>query len=209
MKHSKKILSLLVFITLILSLCVPVMAAPVDELKAALTKIGVPQNQVANVVDYLQKVKITDSQYQSLMTKIDETSAILNGKTDITALSDADTLLFEGKIAEAAQLIGLKATFSNGQDGNIILDVKDSKNTIIFSMDSMAADNFLKSYSAAEVKSIITKAQEITKSTTFSPVNGDMKQTGTNYGSMLVIGLTLVVTSFAWITINKRVQKCQ
>lgn len=208
MSLKKKIFSLITFLSLTLVFTMPVFASNADDLAAALKAIGVPNSQTGNILEYLQKVNITDQNYNDLLTKIDETTVLLNGSTDITSLDATTEAKVEKNIADASSILGLTASFSNNANGNVTLNLKDGSNTTIVSMDSQGADSFLTSFEPNKVKSVIAVSEQVSKST-FQPTSGTMVQTGTNYGNYFALGVILILISCLWIvaSVNNKKSK--
>ena len=58
----------------------------VADLKQSLISAGVPSNYVGNIVDYLQKVNITQAQANQIKAKINEVKSLIGNQKDLTKL---------------------------------------------------------------------------------------------------------------------------
>ncbi|MBC8059386.1 MAG: hypothetical protein H7Y18_01840 [Clostridiaceae bacterium] len=202
MKLKKKILSLLTLFAFTFLFCLPVYATPVNDIKAYLENLGVPESQCGNIIEYLQKVNISDSNYQSILAKIDSTVLLLKGSKDITSLDITTETQIEKNMTEAFSILGLSATFSSGSDGNIIINVKDSSGTSMLSMDSQGTNDFLTNFDGNVLKTTITSARQFSNNADkgkFDPVSGIMKATATNNGNYILLGISLIIISSIWI----------
>jgi hypothetical protein len=211
MRLKKKIIGLLIILVLTFIYCVPVFASQANQLRIYLEKIGVPGTQTGNVIEYLQKVDITDAQYQSIMLKIDETAALVSGVQDITKLSAETEAKIQKNITDAFSILGLSSTFSAGADGNVTINIKDSNGITILTMDSKGADNFLTDFDITVLKEVVTASHELSKSEVFQPVSGsEMTKTATNYGNYILFGAGLILASGLWIVgvSIKKTQRC-
>ena len=49
--------------------------------------MGIPNNYIGNIVDYLQKIKVTDKQADQIMSKVKEAKALIGNTRDVSSLS--------------------------------------------------------------------------------------------------------------------------
>ena len=61
--------------------------SPVNDLKQALIEMGIPNNYIGNIVDYLQKIKVTDKQADQIMSKVKEAKSLIGNTRDLSSLS--------------------------------------------------------------------------------------------------------------------------
>jgi LPXTG-motif cell wall-anchored protein len=204
MKIRKKAIGFILTAALIIGSSMSILASPVDDVRAALENAGVPASQTSNAIEYLQKVNITTAQASAVIAKINAIQAVesATGVTDLTKLSAANKTTVENDALAAAAEIGLTASFSKNADGKTIMTIVDSSNNVIASIGSATAASIITNLNAtniAALKNAVTAALTFSNNpdkAKFSAVNGSaMKQTGTNYGNMMVAGVLLVAAA--------------
>ena len=210
MKLNKKIVCVFTFIFLVFTYCIPVFAAPVNDLKSSLINLGVPQDQVGNVIEYIEKTNISGDKFQAIQNDIDVTTASLKGTKDLTSLDDATATKVEQNITNGFKELGLTAAFTTSdQTGDVTLVVKETNGTVLLTMDSLATNNILTNFDASKITETLNLSKEANKAGTFQPTTGtEMRQTGTNYGNFIMIGIFMILISAIWISVDRKLEKC-
>lgn len=209
MKLNKKIFSLIVAAGLTLTSAITAFASPVDDIQAALTKAGLSSVDTGKVVEYLQKVTITDAQANAAIAKIDDAAQLAGGQADLTKLSSSVRDQIKTDITAAASSIGLTADFGQtSSTGATLLTIKDSNGTVLASGDVNTAKSVVTSFDASALKAVITAAESFSNNADkakYVAVNGAyMKKTATNYGNMMAVGGILVIGSLGALFLVKR-----
>lgn len=199
----KKIMPLILTLVFVFSSVLTVFASPVDDVSSALQKAGIPASQTGKIVEYLQKVKITDAQSKQVIAKIDDVKAVAGDTTDLTKLSAEDKNKIKNDVVNAAKTIGITASFDKNSDGKTVLVMLDKDNNKLASVDSESANTIVKNFDDAAVTSLKNAIVESAKFSNnpdkakFSAVDAvAMKHTATNYGNLMLIGSGLIVASF-------------
>lgn len=193
MKIRKKVIGIFLTAALIIGASMSVLANPVDDIRASLINDGVPASQISNVIEYLQKTTITSAQSAAAIADINQIKALVGSQTDLTKLDAATKASIEADAKNAASELGLSATFSVDANGNAIVSISGA-NGVLTTMSAASAKSLLNNFSA-----LITSAQAFSVNpdkANFTAVNGStMKQTATNYGTMMVAGVLLVAAA--------------
>lgn len=209
MKFTKKIYTLVLTVVMVLSLSVTAFATPVDDIRAALEKGGIPADQTGKVIEYLQKVNISQAQANDALAKVDGAVAKLNGQTDLGKVSAEVRNSIKGDISSAVSVLGLKADFSTkSSTGATMLVLTDNNGNKILSGDASSSAAMLNSLDVNAIKAAITSAQAFSNNSEkgkFVAVNGaPMKKTATNYGTFMAIAALMMVAGGAVVVYNRR-----
>jgi hypothetical protein len=210
MKLQKKLLSLVLTAGLVLTSTVTAFASPADDLQSALQNAGVPSSQLSKVVEYLQKVTITQAQADAAIAKVKDASTVANGATDLSKLSTTAKDQIKSDITAAATQLGLTADLSTkNSDGKTVVVIKDNSGTTLISVDSTTAKTAVTSFNPAALENVITAAKSFSndpEKAKFVAVDGGvMKKTATNYGNLMGLGgLMVVAASGALFFVKKK-----
>ena len=193
MKIRKKVIGIFLTAALIIGASMSALANPVDDITAALVNAGIPTSKTSNIVEYLQKTTITSAQSAAAIADINQVKALVGTQTDLSKLDTATKVKIEAYIKDAATTIGLTATFSVDSTGKTILAISDAS-VVLITLNGTTALSFMGNFSA-----LINAAQAFSvnpNKANFTAVNGStMKQTATNYGTMMVARILLVATA--------------
>ncbi|MBS3201610.1 hypothetical protein [Turicibacter bilis] len=92
--------------------------ASAAELRDKLVSLGVPSDSANQLVTYLQSIDLTDAQKVELEGVVKQAYALIDGRTDLTKLSDTEKSHLMGLAKQAASKVGLvlKYDIVNGVD---------------------------------------------------------------------------------------------
>lgn len=203
MKIRKKVIGIFLTAALIIGTSMSALANPVDDISAALVNAGIPSSQTGNVIEYLQRKTITSAQAATAISDINQIKALTGSETNLTKLGEATQLKIEALIKNAASAIGLTATFTENENttGKTSLAIYDGT-TLLVTLNAANLGTFMTNFNTAKLNDIIAAinaAQAFSvnpNKANFTAVNGTtMKQTATNYGTMMVAGVLLVAAA--------------
>lgn len=182
---------------------------PVLVLRDALEKVGVPSSQLGNVVEYLQKVNITQAQADTVIAKIDSAYAKTGGQTDLTKLSQTGRDEIKVAMADAFAFLGLTADFSQKDSkGATALSIVDKDGSILISTSTTNEMVYIKNFDVNALKEAVNLAVFFSNNVDkrkYNPVTGaKMTTTGTEYGDLIGIGMLLVIGSIGLYIFGKR-----
>ena len=131
----KKVLSVaLTILVIVMSFAAVVSAAPVDDVIKALQDAKVPAAYVEQARSYFAANPLTADQASAIIANIEAASAAADGKTKLSELTDAQVSAIMTEIKEAAQVIGLTASYDNG-----VINVKDATGKLVISVSGAGA----------------------------------------------------------------------
>lgn len=170
------------------------------KLREVLEDAGVPAEQTGKVVEYLQKVKVTQAQADAVIEKVNEAKAQTGGETDLTKLSDAVRDDIKSTMVEAAQALGLTADFSKKDSkGATVVTLLDKDGKALVTASTTTVMEEIKNFDIDDVKEAVEQAQGFSNNpdkTEFHPVTGaPMTKTGTNYGNVMALGVLMVAAA--------------
>lgn len=170
-------------------------ATSADEIKSELLSMGIPSSYVGSVVEYLQKIDITESQKNTVLGYINEAKALIGNTTDLGSLSADVKLKLKDLATKAGNTIGLNVKFSKNASGMTVVVVTDSNGNTILSMTTADAMSIVKNFDANKIVDLFVDMVEFSNSSSngeFTPVGGELNSTATGYAGAMAMGLSLV-----------------
>lgn len=116
MNKKVKIVLSTALLTLTMSTTALAYKSPVDDLKQALIEMGIPNSYIGNVVDYLQKIKVTDNQMNQIMGKLEEAKELIGDTKSLDLLDSSVKSQLQNLAVQAGNVVGLNVKF--GKDSN-------------------------------------------------------------------------------------------
>jgi hypothetical protein len=198
----KVISSFLLSSVIVITSSITAFATPVDNIRAALIRGGVPADQVSKAIEYVQRYEITDEQANAIIAKINAAAAKMNGQKDFSKVPPELRMAILADVAEAMSYLGLKADYSTkNEKGATELQVTDTDGKKVASGDYSTTKTMTNNLNVEAIKEAVVEAKNLSQSTeaaTFEPVSeGVLKKTGTNYGNLMLLGLSLMLTGGA------------
>lgn len=127
MKKVLKVISMTLLMTFMLSkLSFATNLTPAQQLQQRLINLGIPNTYIGNVIEYLQKIKITEDQFNSINAKIDEAVSLTNGVTDISIVDEEVKSKIKNLASESASILGLRLTFGKDSKGITTATLSDA-----------------------------------------------------------------------------------
>lgn len=172
-----------------------------------LLSLGVPNTYVANIIEYLQKIEISEEQYNRIEKKLDEAKIILNGESDVSNFDEAERNKLKNLASEAASIIGVRVVFGKDSKGVTTVNLLDANNSSIVSLDTFNVVYIVENFELKEVNEIIIDMIEFANNpekNEFQPIEGEFNNTGINVGYKMALGLGLIMLSGITFAVTKK-----
>lgn len=189
---------------LVLAMGATCFANPSDDLSKALLSAGVPSSYVGTVSEYLQKTKISESQYNTAKSKLDQAKAIIGNTKDLSSLSSDQKSEVMSLAREGGNALGLTVKFGKDNQGRTTLVATDANGGTVLKMSTAdGAANF-------DLGSVVAALQEMVEFSNssnkgeFTPVGGTMTKTATEYGNTMLAGVMLIAFAGGIFVVSKR-----
>lgn len=209
MKKVLKVMSMILLVTLMLStVSFATNLTPAQQLQQRLINLGIPNTYIGNIVEYLQKIKITQDQFNSINAKIDEAVSLTNGATDISTIDEEVKNKIKNLASESASILGLRLTFGKDSKGVTTATLSDANGNNILSLNTFDVIDLVQNIDPNEIKEIvriITEFSNNPEKNKFDPISGELNKTGTNVGNVMVTGFGLIALSGVVFVTSKKV----
>lgn len=209
MKKALKLMSMTLLMTLMLStVSFATNLTPAQQLQQRLINLGIPNTYIGNIVEYLQKIKINEDQFNTINAKIDEAVALTDGATDISTIDEEVKSKIKNLASESASILGLRLTFGKDSKGVTTATLSDANGNNILSINTFDVIDLVQNIDANEIKEvvrIITEFSNNPEKNKFDPISGELNKTGTNVGNVMATGFALIALSGVVFVGSKRV----
>ena len=199
--------SMILSMVLVLTLVTSAFANPVNDIRNELLSIGVPKNYVANIVEYLQKTTITDAQYEKAMSYVNKAKAIIGNESDLRQLSTSQKNELQSLAISAGKVLGLNVQFSKNSQGKTVVSVTDSKGGTLLQLSTVQVMDLVTNFEMEVIIDVLESVVEFSNNPEkgeYSPTGGELNQTATGYGNMMLLGAALVALAGGVFTYSKR-----
>ena len=199
--------SMMLSMVLVLTLATSAFANPVNDIRNELLSIGVPKNYVANIVEYLQKTTITDAQYEKAMSYVNKAKAIICNESDLRQLSTSQKNELQSLAVSAGKVLGLNVQFSKNSQGKTVVSVTDSKGGTLLQLSTVQVMDLVTNFEMEVIIDVLESVVEFSNNPEkgeYSPTGGELNQTATGYGNMMLLGAALVALAGGVFTYSKR-----
>ena len=199
--------SMMLSMVLVLTLATSAFANPVNDIRNELLSIGVPKNYVANIVEYLQKTTITDVQYEKAMSYVNKAKAIIGNESDLRQLSTSQKNELQSLAISAGKVLGLNVQFSKNSQGKTVVSVTDSKGGTLLQLSTVQVMDLVTNFEMEVIIDVLESVVEFSNNPEkgeYSPTGGELNQTATGYGNMMLLGTALVALAGGVFTYSKR-----
>lgn len=209
MKKILKMMSIILIISLMSTTVVFAEKRQTAQLiQQELLNLGVPNTYVGNIIEYLQKIEISEEQYNRIKNKIDEAKIILNGESDVSKFDEDARSKLKNLASEAASIIGVRVVFGKDSKGVTTVNLLDANNSSILSLDTFNVIYIVENFELNEVNEIIIDMIEFTNNpekNEFQPIEGEFNNTGINVGYKMALGFGLIMLSGITFVATKKV----
>lgn len=192
------------FTSLVLSLCLVFSISTVTfaagtttakDLQSKLQEIGVSSAYVGNIVEYLQKIEISEAQANELLVKVDEALAIIGDATNLALLSNEDKSSLKDISIEAGRILGLNVAFGKDSKGQTTVLVTDKNGNVVIEANTELVMNMVTNFKASTIVLVIKSAIDFSNNPEkgkFDPISGELNNTGTNNKAVMMTGLGIM-----------------
>lgn len=187
--------------------------ASTTELRDQLVALGVPSDSANNLVTYLQTIDLSDKDKATIEELVKQAYAIIDGRTDLTTLSDVEKQNLIDLAKKTASKVGLVLKYDvvNGMDTIILVTVNGQQ---ILGLNGMDLFEVLHNFDTGMIKVIETMIDMTMKivlgtntpeSGSVTPMpNDSLNNTGTQLPPMIMAGAGLVVVATGLMFVSKR-----
>lgn len=178
-----------------------------EEIRQLLLEHGVPHTYVGNAIEYLQKIEVTEEQYNSILSKIDEAEAILGEISNIATAPDEIKSVIKDLVSEAAEVVGLQVVFGKDSTGVTTVDIIDSSGSSIAELNTFHVIDIVLNLDLNKITETVTDVVEYANGTTkeeFDPIDGDFNNTGNDYGKSILVGSGLIALSGVTFVVSRK-----
>ncbi|MGL5378964.1 hypothetical protein [Clostridium sp.] len=161
------------------------------ELHGHLKELGVPSAYIGNIVEYLQKVKVSKKEADAVLAKADEALAIIGDTTNLSLLSKADKEKLQTIATDAGKILGLNVSFGRDAKGVTTVLVTDKHGNIIIEANTHLVIKIVNNFKASKLIEVVKAAIDFSnnpKKHKFDPITGDLNNTGTNTMATMLFG---------------------
>ena len=180
----------------------------VTELKQSMMQIGVPSNYTANVVDYLQKVKITETQKSQAIGYVREAKDLIGETKDISKLSSEVKTKLQTLAVQAGKLLGLNVGVNKDSRSRTTVVVTTPKGEILIQLTSEEAVELVRRFDIEKIISFINQAVAFSNDSNkngYRPEGGgQLNQTATPYGNLIVAGAGMMAMAGGIYVLSKK-----
>ena len=178
-----------------------------QQLQQRLISLGISNTYIGNLVEYLQKIRINEDQFNSINSKIDEAISLTNGSTDIINIDEEVKSKIKNLASESVSMLGLRLTLGKDSKGVTTATLSDANNNNILSLNTFDVVELVENIDPNEIKEIvriITEFSNNIEKDKFYPISGELNKTGTNVGNLIIAGFGLIALSGAVFVTSKR-----
>ena len=207
-KRIKMVLSAAALSLTLVATAVPASHADtVSELKQALISAGVPSSYVGNVVDYLQKVNITQAQANQIKGKINEAKSLIGDVKNLGKLDSSVKTKIQSLAIQAGNIVGLNVNFGKSASGATVVVVTTPSGGTLLQLSTVEAGGLVTDFNIDTIINAVEEAIEFSNdpnkndldgdgkpdNPNFKPEGGgDLNNTATPYGNLMLAGTTMM-----------------
>lgn len=187
--------------------------ASAAELRDKLVSLGVPSDSANQLVTYLQSIDLTDAQKAELEGLVKQAYALIDGRTDLTKLSDAEKTSLVDLAKQAASKVGLvlKYDIVNGVDTITLVSVNGQQ---ILTLSAPDIADVLQNFDGDMIKVVETIIETTVETVlgTNTPGNGsvnpmpdsNLNNTGFELPTVMMAGAGLMVLAAGLMIVSHR-----
>ncbi|MDO5794766.1 MAG: hypothetical protein Q4Q00_11355 [Turicibacter sp.] len=187
--------------------------ASAAELRDKLVSLGVPSDSANQLVTYLQSIDLTDAQKAELEGLVKQAYALIDGRTDLTKLSDTEKTSLVDLAKQAASKVGLvlKYDIVNGVDTITLVSVNGQQ---ILTLSAPDIADVLQNFDGDMIKVVETIIETTVETVlgTNTPGNGsvnpmpdsNLNNTGFELPTVMMAGAGLMVLAAGLMIVSHR-----
>jgi len=155
----------------------------VTELKQAMISMGVPSNYIGNVVEYLQRVNITNAQKNQAMGYIQQAKNLIGDTKDISKLPASVKSNIQSLAVQAGNVLGMNVNFGKNSNGKTTVVVTTSNGGTLLQLSTTDVIGSVENFDINKIINFIEEAVEFSNDPNKNNTGGNSGSTGGNSGS--------------------------
>lgn len=212
-KEMKKLATVALAATLLFGSVNVIADASAAELRDKLVSLGIPSDSANQLVTYLQSIDLTDAQQAELEGLVKQAYALIDGRTDLTKLSDTEKTSLVDLAKQAASKVGLvlKYDIVNGVDTITLVSVNGQQ---ILTLSAPDIADVLQNFDGDMIKAVETIIETTVETVlgTNTPGNGsvnpmpdsNLNNTGFELPTVMMAGAGLMVLAAGLMIVSHR-----
>lgn len=189
----------------------------VTELKQAMIEVGIPSNYIGNVVEYLQTIKITESQKNQAMGYIQEAKNLIGDTKDISKLPASVKSKLQSLAVQAGNVLGMNVKFGKDSNGVTTVVVTTSSGGTLVQLNTKDVISLVTNFDINKVINVLEEAVEFSNDPNKNDLDGDGKpdsyipegggtlnSTATPYGNLMIAGTTMMTMAGGIHVLSKK-----
>lgn len=180
---------------------------PVKELQNDLIAAGVPSKYVGNIVEYLQKTTITKEQHKKIENYMKEAKKTIGNTKDLSKLPTSSKTKLQSIAVDAGKVIGLNVKFSKNTKGATTVIVTDAKGAKILELATTDVTSLITNFNINIINKAFDSMYKFSNNPDkgkFHPVGGELTETATPYGNLILAGSAMIMAAAGIFTVSKR-----
>lgn len=206
--HKKiRVMAAAAIVTLSMSTTVLAYESPVNDVKNALIQMGVPSNYIGNIVDHLQRIKVSDKEVDLMMGKINEAKSIIGNTKDLSSLSTANKVKLQSIAVEAAKVVDINVKFGTDSKGVTTVVGTTANGGTVLQLNTLEVINLATNFDMNVVVDAVQEAADFSNDKNKIDLDGDGKpdkpefkpegggklnKTATPFGNMMFAGTSMI-----------------
>ena len=199
--------SMILSALLVLTLSTSVFANPVSDIRTELLSIGVPKNYVATIVEYLQKTTINEKQYHEAMVYVNQAKKVIGNETNLDNLTESKKIELHDLAIKVGKVLGVNVQFSKNNQGVTVLTITDLNGNTLLQLTTFQVIDLVTKFDMQVLVDLLEAIIDFSNDTDkgkYDPMGGELNQTATPYGNIMVLGAGLVAIAGGVFAYSKK-----
>ena len=190
----------------------------VTELKQAMISMGVPSNYIGNVVEYLQRVNITNAQKNQAMGYIQQAKSLIGDTKDISKLPANVKSSIQSLAVQAGNVLGMNVNFGKNSNGATTVVITTSNGGTLVQLTTTDVVGSVTNFDINSIINFMEEAVEFSNDPNKYDTDGDgnpdsgyipegggqLNGTATPYGNIMMAGTTMMTMAGGIHVLSKK-----